>query len=176
MGLKREERCERRELRKSATCLANSPLFSKRLSFQPNEQILRDSHSLRIFSFVSRLPTNRTRRAFAWKGIPLLGGCSLFLFRFYANATFILQSFNRVQNLRNGVADLSMEVSTNRLRRLLARLLHREPLSVIRFHVVAPDPGISACTRQSGRTSSTVVPRFVVAETQTSRSFRSKIN
>lgn len=80
MGLKREERCERRELRKSATCLANSPLFSKRLSFQPNEQILRDSHSLRVFSFVSRLPTNRTRRAFAWKGIPLLAGCSLFLF------------------------------------------------------------------------------------------------
>lgn len=44
--LKREERCERRELRKSATCLANSPLFSKRLSFQPNEQILRDPLSL----------------------------------------------------------------------------------------------------------------------------------
>lgn len=72
-----------------------------------------------------------------------------------------------------------MEVSTNptnRLRWLLGRLLHREPLSVIRFHVVAPDPGISPCTRQSGRTSSTAVPRSLVAETQTSRSFRSKIN
>ena len=39
----------------------------------------------------------------------------------------------------------------------------RETLSVIRFHVVAPDPGISACTRRSGRTSSTAVPRSLVA-------------
>ena len=86
--LKREERCERRELRKSATCLANSPLFSKRLSFQPNEQILRDplSLSLRVFSFVSRLPTNQTRRAFAWKGILLL--------RLLASSLLILRKCN----------------------------------------------------------------------------------